>query len=415
VLARMNCFGDLEGAHQHGFKPKHSTATAILDLQRIISEERDSGNDCAIYSIDLSVAFDMLRKNTLIRDLHPLLVEAGLDRVIYDFLSGRKCKVEVNGEVSREFNVELGCVQGSVLGPKLFNLYTRMIPCKLPLNASITTYADDSYVVISAKKGDKHELIDRTNVCLETHVNYLRELGMVVNKDKTEIIIVPCNSSIKGNVYEEVKFGDVKPLKLMKVLGITMDDTLSWSPHIAITTNKMARLTGALKFLRRRLTKEQFMPVLTSQYYGMTYYASQVWLGPHTKRIDIKKLNSLHYKLLRIAINDWRNKTSKKELDLLGRAKPMLWARYATANIVIKILRDRAPMLLLDHLELTKYSERRTPEVIKFYDKSNTKIGFQAIGNLIGKIFNEINAPITLSESNAAIRTLLKKSLNFIQ
>ncbi len=66
----------------------------------------------------------------------------------------------------------LGCVQGSALGPKLFNLYTRRIPEHLTSSAHITTYADDSYVVVS-KPGNLEELVRETEECLEKHSEYL--------------------------------------------------------------------------------------------------------------------------------------------------------------------------------------------------------------------------------------------------
>jgi hypothetical protein len=136
-------------------------------------------------------------------------------------------------------------------------------------------------------------------------------------------------------------------------------------------------------------------------------------LGPHTRRADLNKLTSLHYKLLRIATNDWRSKTSRKELDLLGRVKPSVWSKYATSNLVIKALRDKVPVRLVSHLEKTRFCERRAPDLIKFYDGSHLKTGFQAIGNRIGRIFDEIKTPFTLNESNDVIRTRMKKACNF--
>ncbi len=114
------------------FQGKHSTTTAILEIQQAIASSLDSGYDCMIYSVDLSAAFDMLRRKTLVNDLLSAnLYDEGILRILNDFLDDRKCIVEVNGSKSEPFDVDLGCVQGSVLGPKLFNLYTRMIPEKL--------------------------------------------------------------------------------------------------------------------------------------------------------------------------------------------------------------------------------------------------------------------------------------------
>jgi hypothetical protein len=169
-------------------------------------------------------------------------------------------------------------------------------------------------------------------------------------------------------------------------------------------------MTGALKFLRRRLPEDKFLSVLTSQYYGTCYYACQAWLGAHTRKMDIRKLNGMHYKLLRIAKNDWKNKISRSTLDNLGRARPTIWAKYATANMTIKVLRDERPKRIHNHLRNTLYYERRSKNVMKFYDISRKRIGKQAIGNRLKSVFDEITEPITFNESDNSLRVLLKRT-----
>jgi len=51
----------------------------------------------------------------------------------------------------------------------------------------------------------------------------------------------------------------------------------------------------------------------------MLYYGAQVWLGERTPKSHLKKLTSLHYRLLSIVKNDWRNKISRNELEKLGK------------------------------------------------------------------------------------------------
>ncbi len=233
---------------------------------------------------------------------------------------------------------------------------------------------------------------------------------MVINREKTEIMYIPrAHSSLK-----ELAFGNLKSIKQMKVLGITMDYSLSWSPHIATTLNKLARMTGALKFLRNCLTKQQFLTVITSQYYGICYYASQAWLGPHTRKMDLRKLNSMNYKLLRIASRDWRNKAKKVELDKMGRACPSVWAKYATASFTIKAIRDGVPTRLNNHINQTLNYERRFPKMLRFYDSSRKRVGKQALCNRLKSIFDDIKVKLTWQESNDTIRRMLKKSLNFV-
>jgi len=102
--------------------------------------------------------------------------------------------------------------------------------------------------------------------------------------------------------------------------------------------SKMTSLTPGLKFLRRRLGQDKFIKATTSQYYGLVYYGSQVWLGQHTPVSQLRRLNSLHYKLLRIAVQDWKRKSSRSDLDEIGRVRPSQWYKYATGSLIIKIM-----------------------------------------------------------------------------
>jgi hypothetical protein len=354
----------------------------------------------------------MLRRDTFTR-VAEHVIEAQVLAVIYDFLTDRRCRVEVGKTLSREYIVPLGCVQGSVLGPKLFSIYTRNIPHYLSPSATVTIYADDSYVIISAPEGRTEDLVKETKECLANHTQYLKDLGMVVNCNKTEMMYI--NRSGARTLEIDVEGVLIRTLPSIKVLGVHLDSRMTWSTHISKTINKMNQLIGSLRFVRRRLTKSQFLKVLTSQYYGTCYYACQAWLGPHTRKMDLRKLNSMHYKLLRISEYDWKNKIKRDELDKIGRARPSLWGKYATISMVIKTLRDEQPKRINDHLLSTLYYERRREGFLKFYDKSRTKFGRQAVGNRITVYFEELNQKFHLTESNDQIRRTLKRALCFAQ
>ena len=129
--------------------------------------------------------------------------------------------------------------------------------------------------------------------------------------------------------------------------------------------------------------------------------------------MDIRKINSMHYRLLRIVKWDWKQKKKRHELDSIGRARPTLWAKYAAANTVIKILRDGIQIRLQKHLAETCYHERRHATKIKFYDKSTNRHGMHAIGNRLGHVFSELNETFNLEETDHVLRTKLKSGLNF--
>jgi len=122
-----------------------------------------------------------------------------------------------------------------------------------------------------------------------------------------------------------------------------------------------------------------------------------------------------HYRVLRVVENDWKKKKKRSQLDSIGRARPSLWAKYAMGNFVIKTLKYSLPVDLHNALHRTLFSERRRPQRAKFFDSSKSKIGYQAVQNRIGALFDTLNFDnYENSLTDNAIRILLKKHLGML-
>ncbi len=87
------------------------------------------------------------------------------------------------------------------------------------------------------------------------------------------------------------------------------------------------------------------------------------------------------YKLLGVAVCDWKNQISREKLDEIGRARPSVWGKYATPSITIKMLCNKIPVRLHKHIINTMYTTRRNHGVQLLFDDSKRKIGKQAIRN----------------------------------
>jgi len=98
-----------------------------------------------------------------------------------------------------------------------------------------------------------------------------------------------------------------------------------------------------------------------------------------------------HYRVLRVVENDWKKKKKRSQLDSIGRARPSLWAKYAMGNFVIKTLKYSLLVDLHNALHRTLFTERRRPQQAKFFDSSKSKIGYQALQNRIGALFDTLN------------------------
>jgi len=88
-----------------------------------------------------------------------------------------------------------------------------------------------------------------------------------------------------------------------------------------------------------------------------------------------------------------------------------MWGAYSTYSLVLKIIRDRYPKYLYDQLRTTLYTERRKPLIGKFYDNSKGKVGKHRLECRLTALKDLEWYGLELS--NDAIRTSLKKFLNF--
>jgi len=108
----------------------------------------------AVYSLDMSAAFDLLKPDCFL-DVVKNKLEPGMVRILMDFLSNRRYTVSVGGKSSSHRNLDRGCVQGSVLGPSLFSIYCGNLQEAVGNEAWITSYADDTYVIVSGNYQDE--------------------------------------------------------------------------------------------------------------------------------------------------------------------------------------------------------------------------------------------------------------------
>jgi len=397
----------MEGSFQHAYRRSHSTTTALLELQSRVANMLEQKMMVAVYSMDLSAAFDLLRPPLMQVVLKSIGTSQHLRWLINDFLTSRSFFVEVNGTASEPKNMNIGCVQGSILGPRLFTLYLGKLAEKID-HQDIVTYADDSYVVITGR--NMEELKSNVEQISHRHVAFLKEMGMAVNPSKTEVIVfnkIPIRApfSIDGTMVESGV--------TMKALGITWQHDLKWTTHLEQISRRLSPKLSMLKKIRKNLDLQQFLKIATSQLFSVLYYASQLWMNETLCATGWKKLRSIHYRILRAAVRDFKQRKSKIELDATcKRVTPKIWSSYSTASLVIKIKRDRSPNYLHETIQETLYTTRRQPDRAKFYDNSRGKIGKHRLSNRL-MTMNDLPAWMDKMMTDDAIRIFLKKHFNF--
>ena len=107
------------------YKKHHSTETALLKVKSDILQNFEDGNGTFHVLLDLSATSDMVNHKIL---LHRLQHRYGIKEVALKWLESylTECQqcVMIDGELSEPTLLKQGILQGNVLGPILFTLYT---------------------------------------------------------------------------------------------------------------------------------------------------------------------------------------------------------------------------------------------------------------------------------------------------
>ena len=134
----------------------------------------------------------------------------------------------------------------------------------------------------------------------------------------------------------------------------------SWDAQAEKAINKGRTLMGCFG---KYLTQDQFLKVASSNYNGSVFHGSSIWFD-RTKMIHLTKLNSLHFRLLRTAVRDFKFKYKRDELTSLCKcATPGQWNRFITASKILKIVRDSKPSRLFVLIMQNYFEEPRKKEL----------------------------------------------------
>ena len=265
---------------QSGFRQNHSCQTALINLVNSWLKDIDNGKMIGVVFLDLQKAFDLVDHDILLHKLKLYHFSPKTLSLFASYLSDRLQLVKNGLKTSDMLQVRSGVPQGSVLGPLLFILYINDISM-VTKDCNLDLYADDSTLYYSDNDLSKIQTTLQNNIC--ALISWCNDNNMCLNPSKTKCMLISTphkhKQLLKGkttfNLYIDKTLIDT--VTEQKVLGVHIENTLSWKSHLAKITSKINTGTALLKRISYYLTTEMQTLFYNAYILPVMDYCSIVW------------------------------------------------------------------------------------------------------------------------------------------
>ena len=116
---------------------------------------------------------------------------------------------------------------------------------------------------------------------------WLEANSLALNIDKTNYVIFPSPTN-KADSFVRIKLGSkpVSRVNCIKYLGVLIDSTLSWKPHIVELSKKLARTSGIFYKIRHYIPFDTLKLLCYSLSYSFITYGISVWGLTHPSYLN---------------------------------------------------------------------------------------------------------------------------------
>ena len=251
-----------------------------------------------------------------------------------------------------EGNEHADVPQGSVLGPLLFTLYVSPIASLVSrLGIQQHQYADDTQLHIAISKPTETTDIHLLESTLLALSSWFSHNWLALNPDKSDAILLGTQQRNKTlNISNVNVAGSIVPLSdHIKLLGVTIDNSLSFAKHASLVSQSCYYHIKSLRHIRHTLdtpTAALIGHALVSS--RLDYSNSLLYNAPKS---TILKLQKVQNTLARIVLQSDHLSPSKPLLDELHWLPIPSRIHFKIATLTRKALSTGTPHYLASLLQ----------------------------------------------------------------
>jgi hypothetical protein len=399
--------------HQSGFRPSHSTETALLSILDSIYTSSDSGNPTLLVSLDLSAAFDTIDHSTL---LHRLRTSFGVTGAPYkwieSYLSGRSQFVTVRGHKSCTTSLCTGVPQGTVLSPFLFSIYTSpLVHIAASHSVSQRQYADDTQLYVELSSQSHSADLSHLETCLSSLNAWFCHNGLSLNPDKSEVVLFGTRQRLR-NLQQassvNIAGTSIRAADSTKILGVTLDQHLTMNKHVNEVCRAAYYHIRSLRQVRRSIPTDVANAIACSLVSSRLDYANATLYG--TSQSNITKLQRIQNAAARVVLNSRQSHTTQSALQQLHWLPVPYRINYKIAKLTFKIKSTQTPQYLscLINQYATARPLRSTDLHLLAVPRSKLNFGARAFRVASPTVWNQLPLNIRTCTSPTAFNRLLK-------
>ena len=199
---------------QFGFRSKHSTNHAIINLTESTIESLEKGMKVGGTYLDIAKAFDCVNHDILLRKLEYYGFRANTLMWFESYLKNRKQYVSIRQQCSDMYELNWGIPQGGTLAPILFILFINDITSSSE-KFDFSIYADDTCLILGIEHSSYNETMKTELIKV---VDWFSSNELLLNIGKTDYLYFGPHHNkvyVKGE-YDMSELHEIVPFYMLK-------------------------------------------------------------------------------------------------------------------------------------------------------------------------------------------------------